>query len=496
MPVRRRKWKYVGSGRTRRRVYYFENVFGVDKFSLRTLRAVHTKMNRDYLKFFGTLSKLYGASKQKREIDDTINLIKRTTGVLDAVIAGGEISKEDADNLQSMISQIEERKQYFVEQSRSVKALQDRLDQVVRTTGLSIEDLNVTREIVSTGIAQARRAQREGVLPFMRRTMPGITELGRDIGFGAVTALAGPFTPILGVLKDIVTGIGGVGKGLLEKTRTAREYRGIGKIRPFVPREQREGVIPERGRPAEDQVIAGATFERARPVSEGMDLYSFFNKDAFRAKWTKQHLEAVKADVKDKKKASMLGGLAGMFRGLGTAIVPLIGKAGQLALLGAAVVFTTKQLSRLKNAYTEYQGSLDKYAESQAALARSQAMWVDYYKEKIGKEIPEIDKLSKEVTKITRIQETRERLLEAAPTTLRDPFAAPGTIPKVGVEEPATLTIPELGEMNKNLNRLIDELRQTQNQSIAPPESGLEKVTDSNDLLLSELANGNLSIGD
>ena len=364
----------------RRRRYYYENVFGVDRFSLRTLRAMYVKLERDYTVFFRTLSDLYGQSKQKREVDETLKDINKALGIVRSVIDSGEIAKKDAELLYDLFDRIEESKQFFLEQAASVKALQERLEKVTRDTGVSPQDLNITKDIVRTGIRQAQQSQREGTKSFLDRTAPGMMKLGGDLGTGVATALAGPFTPVLGALKDVVGGVVGIGRGMRERKFSTEARESAGRIRPSTPVSQ----------PAET-TTQHATVSTVGPVAtKGLtssDLYKFFDRDAFRAKWTKAHLEAVKGGVGGKGDpgelglgglGSLVGKASDALRTFGPAVVAgsaaFLGKGG--LALGAA--WGAKKLYDLGKEVVKYESAQKQARKASDAYAHSVNMWADF----------------------------------------------------------------------------------------------------------------------
>lgn len=365
----------------RRRRYYYENVFGVDRFSLRTLRAMYVKLERDYTVFFRTLSDLYGQSKQKRDVDETLKDINKALGIVRSVIDSGEIAKKDAELLYDLFDRIEESKQFFLEQAASVKALQERLDRVTRDTGVSPQDLNITKDIVRTGIRQAQQSQREGTKSFLDRTAPGMMKLGGDLGTGVVTSLAGPFTPVLGALKDVVGGVVGIGRGMRERKFSAKARESAGRIRPSVPITQ----------PADATTQQHATVPSVGPVAtKGLtssDLYKFFDRDAFRAKWTKAHLEAVKGGVGGKGDPGELG-LGGLSSLVGKAsdalrIFAPAAVAGSAALLGKGGLvlgagWGAKKLYDLGKEMVKYESAQKQARKASDAYAHSVNMWAEF----------------------------------------------------------------------------------------------------------------------
>jgi hypothetical protein len=90
----------------------------------------------------------------------------------------------------------------------------------------------------------------------------------------------------------------------------------------------------------------------------GGGLFHFFNKDAYRAKWTSELLKAVK-------------GRHGEYEGTGFNLFGLLGKAGLLAALATAIGLTIDQLNKLKNAGVDLEKSRDKERAAADSLGKS-----------------------------------------------------------------------------------------------------------------------------
>jgi hypothetical protein len=321
----------------RKRRQNFERILGVAEFDLRNLRALKTKLDRDYLAFFEHLSGLYHRSAQKSELQVTVVKIKKVIGHLDSILEGRAISKKDVDSLTLQINEINEEKDYFVEKIPEVQAFSDRVDKVSKETGIAPEDLNITEDIVKGVTKGTRRAQKEGVAGFARSRMPGTLGLAKRGIHGAAAAVAGPFAGLLPIASELIQA-GGAG---IKKLKEKRELSLAGKLRSRIP-TQAEAIEARKVRAGKGQG----------------SLAYFFNRTAYRTRWTRELLSATKK-LSGRGKGSLFGGLAGV-----------AGALGKGAGLAGAAVFTTYQLNKLAKTVGEYLGVLKNVKEHKEKQAR------------------------------------------------------------------------------------------------------------------------------
>ena len=161
------------------------------------------KLSRDYLTFFEDISGLYRGGKQKNELDAISVKIRQVIGLLDGILSSESIGKKDVENLSNQLLEINEDKDYFLKKVLEIKALNDRVNKVTKSTGLSVKDLNITENIVKGVVNQTRRAQKEHAGSFLSRSMPGTLGMLGGVGKGILSAAAGTFAPLLGQLQGI-----------------------------------------------------------------------------------------------------------------------------------------------------------------------------------------------------------------------------------------------------------------------------------------------------
>jgi hypothetical protein len=528
-------------GMIRRRRYYYENVFGVDQYSMKTLRALHTKYTRDYLTLFKSLSSMYGASPQKREIDDAVTLVQKVRGAIESILQSNTIDRADAKILYELTGQIEEKKQGMLEQAAQVKALRERLDKIQRETGISTKDLNVTRQIVRRGVKQAAGTQREGVMDFLARTAPGTLELGRRLTRGVTTAVAGPFAPALGVGYDIARGAAGAVGGLRKKLMEREERKLASRLRSYRPEGLEDvsrvrGVgtplagisgILERGKTGRVAGVGSGTGAGAGVTSK--TLANFWNRGAYKAKYTRELLGVLKDIRKGKKgkgdlKDSLLGAVDN-FAILGASMLPLLGKAGKFAALAVAIGWTGHQLNELRKASGAYLKAKKSEKEASEAFTSSVRQWNDLIVKEGIVEVAE--RLGKTVDQVAKEQAERERKARRAELAARpfhqkalskinvellgarDPYmerpegvreaeiirAGGGTTGAARAIEEQTKKLAELTEAIKKAAERMDTGAGTGAAEV-PAGIGIPNVHDSGDALLNEQANGGLGLED
>lgn len=534
-----------------RRRHYYENVFGVDQYSMKVLRALHAKYTRDYLSFFKSLSSMYGASPQKKEIDEAINLVKRVIGTIEGVLQNQSIGRDDAKVLYELTGQIEQKKQDLLEQSADVKALRKRLDKIQSETGISTEDLNVTRQTVRKSVKQAVQSQKEEAGDFLKRTAPGAMELGRKLAGGAASVLAGPFGPLLEGGYDVLKGANSAVEGIRKKFRERKERKLSSKLKSYTPAENLEDTGEARGRGTSLSGIIGTVTRKARSSEldveggnsrsggsrsrSGGSMVEFWSKGAYKAKYTKELLGILK-DIRGGRRGGRRGKLTDLVRNLvdtakdfallGGAMLPFLGKLGLYAALAVAIGWTSKQLYDLVSVSADYLKAREAEKDASEHYTASVRQWNDLIvKEGI---VPLAKRLGKTEDELAKEQAERERLArrrrqEASPLhvqawegwkgLLRGVDILPN-IPEKTVEQraneiiragggtasPAARAIEEqtrkIAEMTEAIHRATERLDGTSHS-----ESGRGVVTgpnihDSGDALMNAQSNGQLGFGE
>ena len=547
--------------------------FGLGNFNTQTMQALHKKYYRDYLPFFQELSKLYKQGKNKNEIVETINLIKKIQTLLGDIIKEGSIEKDDADLLYSSVKKIEEKKLYFLEEVANVKALQEKIQKVEATTGISLEDLNVTKEVVEHGIRESRKKS-EHPGSFLKRTAPTMHGMAVSGGQAVAASMLGPFYGAVkgayGLGKDVLN----IGKGLREKRQTNLGSSLRSDIRTSGSRVISPGVTPEstqvaRTRPpkvdsftgfssspsqreenriSQDNDWSGVFQNRESHLKRDNDwsgvfqnqkeshpqktelnkpnleqqvapLQEFFDKGAYKAKWTKELLSTSK-EKKEGSKESM--GFLGDFK---AGIIPFIGKAGQFALLGAAIAFTANRLYVLGGKVKEYldvQGKVNIEIEKQRVLQEKQTERLNIaLGENLRKAINSEDENARAtaVSEIKSVEKERagkqaagtgyvkdwtsgaKSLLSGTKNRIENVFSRkvePTTTSRGSVSKPTVqppVVIPGMEDLNETLKRLNAQFDKGQYQGAASSKAN-PSVFDAADSMINDHASGRMTLGE
>jgi len=317
----------------RDRQRYYQEKFGVLRNNLQSLRALQIKYSRDYLPFYEALSSAYKVGPNKKAATEGVRKVNKIIVLLTNVIQGGTITAQDVSALYTLVDELEENRQYFLDQASKVQALQTKLEKISEETGVSLEDLGVSPEVARKAVRRDVRAGRAQTISVLRRQFPQTRAgVSRVLG-GLGAAVAGPFTPLLrmglGAGRDIFEFTGAVSRML----REARQRQFAAQFQPVAagfPVEGLEQVLAARGLPPAVSAFRGVQQRRISLDEQTRPLYHFFEKGAYRAKWTKELLQSMqKAAKKERSLGALgLGRLASLFKGLGSAILPFIGKAG------------------------------------------------------------------------------------------------------------------------------------------------------------------------
>lgn len=455
----------------RKRYYHYPSPIAIDRFNTRVLQALSTKLSRDYLGFFGSLAKTYTRGEQKKKLDSTVGMIKKSIVLLENMISMNRVSRNDVKNLVEYVEEINRSRDDFLLQAEQNKSFEAKMQKVSDVTGISPQDLSMTKEIITKGAAQVRRRTKEGVLPFIKRAMPGTLALGGELGRGGAVAALGPFAPIAGMLGTLAKGAWGIGSGIRERRQLGQEERLSRQLAPMAESLQTPAFRRMAARRAEHPFAASfAGLSRREPVPRRrskeemvLPLTYFFDKKAHKTKWTKELLDRFKRIEKGISKrgdSSLFGGLFGKLAG---GITPLIGK---LALLAAGVVAVTASFVKIKVLWDKFfdfqkarKGLVEAKKRQEAIAGLGPGTWgqealkrkdpvaaIEQWKKEgkidplTAKKIKEriileriIPKktieLKKDVTDVEAMAERfrrgtskRDELLEAMPTTIRDPF--------------------------------------------------------------------------
>jgi len=453
----RQSWRYEKDffGK-RHRKYFLENIYGADIADMKTFRALKTKLDKDYLLFFEGLDRSYQRGEFKKLAKESIAIVHATTALLDHMIDTGSITDESVGAVATNIGNLNASRDFFVGKSEEVKALKGRMEQVEAETGVSPAALSVSEEVVTTGAKREKKKLKEGVVPFLGRTLPRTVSLGKELATSVAAAL-GPVYPLAQMAGGAAADIFSLGRGISQKLGERKEQKMATSLQPLahgLPASALQGLGQARGMgPILPRVV-----EQRKKTGQAT-LMEFFNKGAFRAKWTKELLKNMKKTGSGK--GFGLGGLASKFMGLGAALLPLLGTTGLIAGLGLVSVGATDRLSKLGSKLSELGEVTANVRRSLQKQAELQRKFNDKINAIILAKKKSFEKTGKEAATVTATlkdkMQMRADLLKAAPSTIRNPFIDSTT----GVDKKVFI-LPPPGEVTK-----IEQGRRDRNRELS-----------------------------
>ena len=348
-----------------------------------------------------------------------------------------------------------------------------------------------------------------------------------------------------GIVGRAATAIFGLGKGLAQKVAVRRKRRVADPLVPFsekiVEKKQTErgkrAHLPKIQRLGKGGTVSSQMRQiEAKQSKAGVGILStFFNKTAYRTKWTKELLNQTKKA--NKRKEASVHGLGAMFSSLSSAILPLVGKAGLFAGLAGSIVLAGDRISKSVAGWKELIsvnaenrkavaestrtvteifdavkkiGGLEAYSKSVgktpaqvigrisgletkvSELNRSsQSLWKQATKA-ILKTMPiayvlGLNKKAKVVSQSNRVEEIKEELMPADVT--RDQTLYPRLDPKV-LEE-VTKALSAMGTVSEDLRTYTLELDKKSSVNIKEPSIG--DPNDHADAFIKDYSAGKLS---
>jgi len=337
--------------------------FSFGNVNVQSIIAIGRKLERDYLRFFNGLYKLYKKGERKNELNYIIGKIRRAITTINNIAMFGSISKKDADKLLAEINEINESKEVFIEEIKNTKALKDRVEKVTDETGISSQDLNITDSVIKESLAIAQKTPREP----LSKTMPRTHQLASEILRGVKGAAFGPFSQLF----DVATGVFKDVRGIIKGRREASIEKSIKNLQP-------SGYVGDSSNLTTAGVLSGtgAGISGAVDIARDNDvivasLFNFFNKTAYKAKWTKELLHKV-----SETGTTQTGGLGSL--GL---------KLGGVAI---ATAFTADKISTLIDTIKEFKQVREEAGESVKKLEIKEDLSRDKY---IRTKISQIDEM-------------------------------------------------------------------------------------------------------
>jgi len=346
------------------------DLFGEE--AIKSLRMVKKKYTQDYMSFFSQLDDMYAGmrmTQDRKQINQVISDLKEIGFIIDKLLTVKNVKEgnEDTGRLYELMDAVDSGFKYYSNPSNLSVPLQKRIQEVEKKSGVKVADIAKANQAIKGRVAESGSRLKRKEEPFYAEQ---ISALG-DFLKPAATQLLGPFGNVAELGGKAIGGISGMLKkrreqkidlkrrAFAQSTLLAGEetpenfssaYRnlaveGIGPLRQNInmPRSYRRSAPRATlgGLTSAFSTSADRKQEKMRQDSTKKSLWNFFNKDAFRAKWTKELLSSVKGEftvdkfsAADVAKKGIGGVLKSFFAGLaGGTLVTKLG-ALRTALVG------------------------------------------------------------------------------------------------------------------------------------------------------------------
>ncbi len=357
--------------------------------SLKALR-IQDLLEKDYLPYFTNLQMYY----EREQIDDgDFHYVRSTRGKIQRAFvliarsflgAGNTASTQsELDELNQKLGEIETAKNYLIEKVPQQGALHNALKQATELTGIDPASMNLS--VAISRKARKQHKERAKVPPIGIGGMIGgtIGSIGSMLGLGrwglaGAAGISQMLAPLLGplFLPGMAAGLGV--KALLKggsrlAGRGARwaHSKTVGQGRPayspavaspmaepaYTPPQQTLPATPIMPKIAPDPGGHRLPVDRVLPATRGLSavrqmsnrelhnatlpLWYFFNRLAYKARWTKDVLRALKGKGV-KSKGGFGSGFAGAFLGAGGLLL-----AAKFIALAGVVTAATLAISKL-----------------------------------------------------------------------------------------------------------------------------------------------------
>ena len=254
------------------------------------LEKAKKRYETDFISFYQSLAGHFIGDKTiVRDLTASRRQVENTIDAIDTLLNPAlEVTKERVDLLVREFSLIDENFKTWLERSKGDIELEDKLSAIAEKRHVSLEQLSSAQKVI------------EG-------------RFEKSIQVPAVPP------EISAKIKSVLSGVGTVATKLLPFGKPLRG--GVGKAQGYFDRraikieEQEQETLEEALTPTSVNPVGKTPVNREREsnskltekisLSEGASLFSFFNVGAYKARWTKELLEAVqvKSETKQQQKS-------------------------------------------------------------------------------------------------------------------------------------------------------------------------------------------------
>jgi len=344
-----------------------------DAQSVSTLGRIQVKYTKDFRDFFMSVEAAYKGTKltaEQQRINEVLHSIDEV-GMLIAKLLTTQnviVGEEELERLFVLTNELDDEFRFFSDPANFSAALQGRIQEAEKKSGIKATDIASANKLMKGRLENVARAK-----PSFGQKMEPYTPVLKPLGEGMkdiAYKMLGPFEEMARLGGKAVGGISGMARARKERKlnlerqafhqatilsgeadpgelETYRDIQSVGRapVRKDIHRESRR--TGDEGLRASASSTLGpysTASERKRgkqqEVSMQQALFTFFMKDAYRARWTKELLETIQLGAAGGlgKKAGGLG--EKVVGGLGSRIMDALGLnflGGKLKALGLVI---------------------------------------------------------------------------------------------------------------------------------------------------------------
>lgn len=404
------------------RAYEKKGLAVFDELTVETFRRVQKKYSSDYVPFLDKMSAAVGKNMVRpvSQLKQVIQGLVQDIGLL----LSGKLTADGSAGLAGRIregqTQVDKGMRFVREHLQRSYKLRKAVEQAEADTGVTFEELRSSQELIGSRMGEIQ-PKRAGFLATVEKAVPSAYGVGKDLAGGLTSAMLGPFGGMARVVGEsglslykyvrdqqvkkrearFATGLTPMAKdygatGPLEslygKMGTGEDLLGflfgsdlgknknkdlLGALQALIGKQ---GPGPTKGGPGQAQpgpVMSTVSSSLGGPLGWNLsttgqesvhvrgdksEIFNFFDKFAFKAKWTKAVWELLGGQKKGPAgeggmlegmlAGKALGGLARLGRSVGSAVggalLTAFGVGGAGAALAGSIVAFNKAVDKLE----------------------------------------------------------------------------------------------------------------------------------------------------
>jgi hypothetical protein len=337
------------------------------------LRGAQNKYANDYVVFFRTLATMLGPDTDLGSMAfKTFEASQAVTRVLGVMLGvqGRPASEIELRSLEENMKFIESVIGLLDKHADDNPALADSMRKAEVKTKVSFSRLKIDHKTIREGLDKMKLAEGGDISGFLKKNAPDLYRASKGMGIAAIQAALGPFAGVAGIVGG---GISGIVRGMRDKAVAGKQAKLAGALTSRFEDTssimKRYDTLVKKGTPMSELAKPGslnrgfqdmsskktagvATNKTKMPFADALgsilgktsrdgvspvqqtNLYEFFDKGAFRARWTRELYDMIKKGGGAGGKESVgLGGI--MDTGKKLAAGGILASAG--ALFGKAL---------------------------------------------------------------------------------------------------------------------------------------------------------------